>query len=79
MIDFRLEPMLARRGRTFYWLAKETGLSHASLWKLRHGHTKGVRFDTLEAICDALECAPGDLLILTRGKKKGGNKSADGR
>ena len=52
-----------------YKLAKETGLSHSLLWKLRHGKTKGIKFEVLERICEALNCEPNDVLL--RGKTKG--------
>jgi putative transcriptional regulator len=73
MIEIRIEPLLKKQGKTFYWLAKETGLNHASIWKFRHGLTKGIQFDVLEKICEALECLPGDILILSR-RKKSSNK-----
>lgn len=64
MIEVRIEQLLEERGKTFYWLSKETGIGHTSLWRLRHEVSKGIRFDYLELICRALECAPGDLLVL---------------
>jgi putative transcriptional regulator len=75
MIEIRIEPMLEKQGKTFYWLAKETGLNHGSIWKFRHGLTKGIQFDVLEKICEALECQPGDILFLT-GKKKSSKKKS---
>ena len=64
MIEVRIEQLLEERGKTFYWLAKETGIGHTSLWRLRHEMSKGISFDFLERICRALECEPGDLLSL---------------
>ena len=64
MIELRIEQLLDERGKTFYWLAKETGIGHTSLWRLRHGEAKGISYDFLERICRALECTPGDLLLL---------------
>lgn len=71
MIEVHLDEQLEKQGRTFYWLAKETGISYTTLWRLKKGHAKGINFDTLESICNALECAIGDVLILAREKKKG--------
>jgi putative transcriptional regulator len=68
MIELRLEQLLKDRGKTFYWLAKETGIGHASIWKLRHRHIKGITFDALEKICLALECQVGDVLVLSERK-----------
>lgn len=68
MIELRIEQLLEERGKTFYWLAKETGIGHTSLWRLRHEEAKGISFDFLERICHALECQPGDLLVLVDNK-----------
>lgn len=70
MIEIRIEQLLEERGKTFYWLAKETGIGHTSLWRLRHEEAKGIRFDYLERICRALECEPGDLLVLRDDKAR---------
>lgn len=66
MIVPRLDIVLAKENRTFYWLAKETGVSHTTLWRLKKGKAVGINFETLEKICRALRCLPGDVLILTR-------------
>ena len=68
MIVPRLDKLLANEKRTFYWLAKETGVSHTTLWRLKKGKAVGINFDTLEKICRALRCQPGDVLILTNSK-----------
>ncbi len=74
MIDIRVDELLAERGRTFYWLAKETGISHSTLWRLKKGKPVGINFATLERICQTLNCQPGDVLRLasekTTGKKR---------
>jgi putative transcriptional regulator len=64
VIEIRIEQLLEERGKTFYWLAKETGIGHTSLWRLRHEQAKSISFDRLERICRALECEPGELLML---------------
>jgi len=74
MIEIRLEELLEDRGHTFYWLAKETGISHSALWKLKHGQLQAMRFDYLEKICRALTCQPGDVLAMTNEKKRGSSK-----
>ena len=68
MIVPRLDKLLAKEKRTFYWLAKETGVSHTTLWRLKKGKAVGINFDTLEKICRALRCQPGDVLFLTNDK-----------
>jgi putative transcriptional regulator len=64
VIELRIEQLLEERGKTFYWLAKETGIGHTSIWRLRHGEAKTISLDYLERICRALECEPGELLEL---------------
>ncbi len=66
-IEIRINDVLARRGRTSYWLSKETGISHTTLWRLKKGKAQGVNFATLEKICRSLECEPGDLLKISGG------------
>ena len=68
MIIPRLDKLLANEKRSFYWLAKETGVSHTTLWRLKKGKAVGINFDTLEKICRALRCQPGDVLFITNDK-----------
>jgi len=79
MIGIRLDELLKGRERTFYWLAKETGISHTTLWRLKKGKALGINFDTLEKLCQALSCQPGDVLSLTNGKKLDKRLSAKNR
>ena len=77
VIEIRVDELLEEHGRSFYWLSKETGVSHTTLWRLKKGKALGINFDTLEKICAALGCQPGDVLKLaSRGQtaKKGGKK-----
>lgn len=57
-----LDVMLARRKMRSKDLAAQIGISEQNLSLLKSGKVKGVRFETLERICDALDCQPGDLL-----------------
>lgn len=57
-----LDVMLARRKMRAKELAERIGITEANLSLLRTGKVKGVRFETLAKLCDALECSPGDLL-----------------
>jgi len=61
-MEVRIDALLEERGRTFYWLSKQTGISHTTLWRLKKGKARGINFGTLEKICQALECQPGDVL-----------------
>lgn len=54
--------MLAKRKMQSKELAEILGITQANLSILKTGKAKGIRFDTLEAICKALDCQPGDIL-----------------
>lgn len=62
MIIVNLDVMLAKRKMTSGELAEKIGITQANLSILKTGKAKAVRFSTLEAICDVLECQPGDIL-----------------
>lgn len=70
MIEIRIDQLLKQQGRTFYWLAKETGISHTTLWRLKKDKSLGINFVTLEKLCQALDCQPGDVLSYTNEKKQ---------
>ena len=78
MIEIKIDELLEERGRTFYWLAKETGISHTTLWRLKKGRAKGINFETLEKICGGLSCQPGDVLTLASVKKIAKRRAASG-
>ncbi|MGH9821616.1 MAG: helix-turn-helix domain-containing protein [Pyrinomonadaceae bacterium] len=63
-IEIPIDSLLEQHGHSFYWLAKETGLSYSTLWRLKKGKALGINFATLEKICEALGCAPGDVLTV---------------
>ena len=62
-IVVKLDVMLAERKMKSKDLAARIGITEANLSLLKSGKVKGVRFATLEAICQALGCQPGDLLV----------------
>lgn len=57
-----VDVMLAKRKMTSTELAAKIGLSPVNLSILKTGKAKGIRFATLDALCEALDCQPGDLL-----------------
>ena len=61
-IVVNLDVMLARRKMTLSQLSEKVDITLANLSILKNSKAKAIRFSTLEAICDALECQPGDLL-----------------
>ena len=65
-IIVRLDVMLALRKVRSKDLAQDIGITEANLSLLKSGKVKGVRFATLEAICAALDCKPGDILDYER-------------
>jgi putative transcriptional regulator len=66
-IRITLDAMLAARGMTAKQLASTIGVSETHLSLFRSGKVKGVRFDTLAKLCEALDCKPGDLLDFAGG------------
>ena len=62
MIVLRLDRMMADRKISLIDLAEKVGISNVNLSKIKTGKVNGVRFTTLDAICKALECQPGDIL-----------------
>lgn len=65
-IVVRLDMMLAKRKMKSRELADRIGITEQNLSLLKSGKVKGVRFETLARICDALDCQPGDLLEAVR-------------
>ena len=63
MIRVDLDVMMARRKMSLTELSSKVGITMANLSILKNGHAKAVRMSTLEAICKALKCQPGDSLI----------------
>jgi putative transcriptional regulator len=61
-IVVNLDVVLAKRKMKSKDLADAVGISETNLSLLKQGRVKGVRFNTLDAICKALDCQPGDLL-----------------
>jgi putative transcriptional regulator len=63
-IEIRIDKLLAERGLTLTELAARVGITLANLSVLKNGRARAVRFSTLTALCEALDCEPGDLLEL---------------
>ena len=79
VIEIRIDELLAEHGKSFYWLAKATGISHTTLWRLKKGKALGINFVTLETICRGLNCQPGDVLRLASVKKTVKRKAAQSK
>jgi putative transcriptional regulator len=61
-IIINIDVMLAKRKMSVTELTEKVGITMANISVLKNGKAKAVRFSTLEAICKALECQPGDIL-----------------
>jgi putative transcriptional regulator len=69
-ITFKIEEVLRQREQSLYWLSRTTGISYTTLWRLTKDRALGMNFATLEKMCIALECRPGDLMELDPDKKQ---------
>jgi putative transcriptional regulator len=65
-IAVHLDRVLADRGMTLTELAERVGVTIVNLSVLKNGRARAVRFSTLSAICDVLDCQPGDVLTFER-------------
>lgn len=61
-IILRLDRVMVDRKMSLNELAEKVGISNVNLSKLKNNRVTAIRFSTLAAICDALECQPGDIL-----------------
>ena len=61
-IVLRLDRVMADRKMSLNELSERVGVANVNLSKLKNGHVSAIRFSTLEAICEALNCQPGDIL-----------------
>ena len=67
-IVVNLDLMLARRKTRLNVIAEKVGITPQNLSVLKTGRARAIRFSTLESLCDALDCQPGDLLSFERGR-----------
>ena len=65
-IILRLDRVMADRKMSLNELSERVGVANVNLSKLKNGHVSAIRFSTLEAICDVLDCQPGDILEFQR-------------
>ena len=69
-IVLRLDRVMADRKISLNDLAAKVGIANVNLSKIKTGKISAIRFSTLEAICDALDCQPGDILEFRREENK---------
>lgn len=73
-IIVNLDVMMAKRKISLNELSKRVDLTLSNLSILKTGKAKAIRFSTLDAICKALECQPGDILEFANDEKKATNR-----
>jgi putative transcriptional regulator len=61
MIKLRVKEILDQKGYTKYWLYKQMGMSYQNFSKMINNETSSIKYSNLEALCDILQCTPGDL------------------
>ena len=69
-IILRLDRVMADRKMSLKELSERVGVSNVNLSKIKTGKSSAIRFSTLEAICETLDCQPGDILEYRRDEKK---------
>ncbi len=62
MVHIKIQELLQKQNKTKYWLMKETEITFQSLTDLINNKNKGIKFETLEKICKALNCTPNDII-----------------
>jgi len=68
-IILRLDRVMADRKMSLNELSEKVGIANVNLSKLKNGRVSAIRFSTLEAICEALDCQPGDILEYQKEEK----------
>ncbi len=63
MLSLKINEILEQKGKTPYWLGKQTGISQNNIGKICNGETSTIRFETIEKICKTLDCSINDLFV----------------
>lgn len=64
VVKIKLQELLEKKGKTLYWLSKQTGIAYNALSKISKNNVSRLELDTIEKICINLECQTGELLEL---------------
>lgn len=70
MFKLEVEKLLKEKGKTKYWLWKQTGLTYTNFDNLIKNRTISIRYENLEKLCNALDCTPNDLIVKVKESKK---------
>ncbi|MBO5143637.1 MAG: helix-turn-helix transcriptional regulator [Clostridia bacterium] len=68
-VHVRVKEILKEKKKTKYWLVKRMEGGYQAITRLMENSTVAIRFETLEKLCEILECQPGDILVLKERKK----------
>ncbi len=74
MIYLQINELLKKKKRSKYWFIKNMGGGYQALSNLMNNATSGIHFETLNKICELLECEPGDVIVRKKSIRKRGNK-----
>jgi putative transcriptional regulator len=69
-VEIHLDHLLEARGLTLTDLASQVGITLANLSVLKNGRARAIRFSTLTALCEVLDCQPGDLFTVRRPRRR---------
>lgn len=61
MVYLNIKELLKKRGKTKYWLVKKIEMGYQTVSDMMDNKTKGIKFETIEKLCKALECTPDEL------------------
>ena len=70
MLKLNIEELLEKKGKTKYWLWKQTKLTYSNFDNLIKNRTKSIRYENLEKICRALECTPSELFTIVHDEEE---------
>ena len=70
MIQINVKELLKKQNKTKYWFVKQMEGGYQSLTRMMENQTTSIRFDTLEKMCDILDCEIGDIIVRNKGKKR---------
>ena len=66
MVEVKIIEILKERQKTKYWFIKNMNGSYQSLSKLMENKSTGIKFSTLERICEILDCEPGEIIVIKK-------------
>ena len=64
MLKINIIALLKKRGKSFYWLYSQLGMSYQNFKRMVNNETKAIKYENIEAICDLLECTPNELFLI---------------